>query len=98
MLDGILGMSSAEQDRANVIRQTVERVIPQRVGAERLSLSLATAYPIWRRPRQLATPTIPRVLDLLLDFSDLRMLPLAQFEHARPLFAALPKATGFFDI
>ena len=40
MADGILGMSSVERDRAFVIRQIVERLIPQRVGAERLSLSL----------------------------------------------------------
>ncbi len=40
MADGILGMSSVELDRAFVIRQIVERLIPQRVGAERLSLSL----------------------------------------------------------
>ena len=40
MADGILGMSSVERDRAFIIRQIVARVIPQRVGAEHLCLSL----------------------------------------------------------
>ena len=40
MADGILGMSLVERERAFVVRQIVERQISQRVGAERLCVSL----------------------------------------------------------
>ena len=40
MADGILGMSLGERERAFVVRQIVERLVSQRVGAERLCISL----------------------------------------------------------
>lgn len=48
--------------------------------------------------KAVATLTVRHFPHLPYEACDLCMLPLAQFEHARPLFAALPKATGFFDI
>ena len=45
MADGILGMSSVERERAFVIRQIAERVIPRRVGAEWLCLRYCVKTP-----------------------------------------------------